>query len=342
MRTRIAITLFLSLIAFTVSAAEMECLSASDARAVVASEREGPYFSLLQPREMYAKTGQQPVPDNLAGQREWVRSTYEKAVLDCTEGERLALQGYVSIIESQVSATYPGLFNMPWRFVKVTNAVEGGLPHTVGGVIVLSQSVMQALEESARAGQLSLQLANILIHEQVHVLQRANMKPFATLYEKEFGFKRVERVVGFESWRASHQVVNPDGVDVQWVWPVPDSERLIWPLVVLSGDSQTPRMPDDFAMVGIELTAADKGYQVVSGENGEPRYGALREESPYMKKFRGISSIYHPNEIAADYIADLVVWDCLLDKSSIPAQKLTVIESLYAEVRPWVKGIVGN
>lgn len=342
MKTRIAFSLFLSLTAFSVSAEEVSCLSANEARTVLASEREGPYFSLLQPREMVAKTGQQPAADTLKGQRKWVRTTYANSVSDCSDGERQALESYVSHIESQAGQAYPGLFSMPWRFVKVATSVEGGLPHTVGKAIVLSEPFFQSLEASIGAGEPNLKLMNILIHEQVHVLQRANMKPYESVYRKEFGFRKAANISGFESWRAFHQVVNPDGVDVSWVWPVPDSKRVIWPLIVLKGESKTPRMPDDFGMIGIELTEGDKAYEVVAAENGEPRYRSLRDESDYMAKFRGISSIYHPNEIAANYIADVVVWDCLLDKGSAPQEKVAAIDAFYQKIRPWVKGLLGG
>ncbi|MFO7593630.1 MAG: hypothetical protein R6X15_06260 [Pseudomonadota bacterium] len=342
MKTRIAITLVLFLTALNAVAADVACLSTVDARAVLASEREGPYFSLLHPREMVAKTGQQPAAGTLKAQREWVRATYAKSVRDCSDGEREALESYVAHIESEAAQAYPGLFKIPWRFVKVTASVEGGLPHTVGRAIVLSEPFFQSLEASASPENMNLKLMNILIHEQVHVLQRADMKPYKSIYRKEFGFRKAANITGFESWRASHQVVNPDGVDVSWVWPVPDSNRVIWPLIVLMGENNTPRMPDDFGMIGIELAEGENGFEVVAGESGEPRYRSLREESDYMAKFRGISSLYHPNEIAANYIADMVVWDCLLDKSEGPQQKVAAIEAYYRQVRPWVEQLLGN
>lgn len=342
MKTRIAITLFLSLFAFSASAVEVECLSADEAETTFATKREGAYFSLLQPREMFAKTGQPPAGDTLKGKREWVRSTYKDAVSECTPEEVKALQDYVSIIESQVSPKYPGLFRLPWRFVKVDDAIEGGLPHTVGGVIVLSESMLHSIAVSAKADSWQLGVMNLLMHEQVHVLQRDNMKPFETVYKKQFGFRKADNVNGFGQWLDDHQVVNPDGVDVRWVWPVPSTNRVIWPLVIFNGRSETPRMPDDFAMVGLELQAGDEGYAVAAGENGTPSYHMLRQDAAYMAKFRGISSIYHPNEIAADYIADLATWDCLLDKSAVPKEKAAAIESLYREVRPWVKRLLGH
>jgi hypothetical protein len=341
MKTRIAICLFLLLQAFD-AAADVECLSASEARSVLVSNRQGPYFSLLQPREMFAKTGQQPPADTIKDQRQWVRATYKNAVRDCTPDETRALKGYVSILESRVAPKYPGLFRLPWRFVKVSDAIEGGLPHTAGSVIVLSESMLQSIAATANSNNWQLGVLGLLMHEQVHVIQRDNIKPFEALYKQQFGFRKVSNIKGYTSWLDAHQIVNPDGEDVLWVWPVPSSDRVIWPLVILNGDSKTPRMPDDFSLIGIELKPGTKGGEVVAGKNGTPSYHPLREEAAYMAKFRGISSLYHPNEISADYISDLAVWDCLLDKSVVPQEKLAAIESLYSGVRPWVRNIVGK
>lgn len=321
--------------------ADVACLVDDAAKQAFVTEEREPYFSLLQPREMAAKTGHVIAGSVLSKQQEQVRVAYRQSVLNCTPGEIKALEGYIAVIEAGLKPHYPGLLALPWRIVKVADSIEGGLPHTRGGVIVLSQSMLDAIEKTAQMEKWDLGIINVLIHEQIHVIQRTMGPTFARLYEEEWGFRRAEKIKGATAWLAQHQIVNPDGVDVQWVWPVPHTSRVIWPRVILEGESNMPVMPGDFRMIGIELAPSADGYVVVTGKGGSPRYRSLRDEEIYMQKFGAVSSIYHPNEIAADYLGNLAVFDCLIDKSRIPQEKLAIVEEVYRPVRAWARSTFG-
>ena len=321
--------------------ADVECLSGDTAKNAFVAEGKEPYFSLLQPREMAAKTGHRVTSMAVQQQQNQIRVEYRDAVLNCTPEETRALKGYIAVIEANLKPLYPGLVEMPWRFVKVDNSIEGGLPHTRGSVIVLSQSLLTSIKETAQSEQWDLGIINVLIHEQIHVIQRVKAAVFEKLYEDAWGFRKAATIKGASTWLAQHQIVNPDGVDVQWVWPVPASSRVIWPRVILDGESETPVMPDDFRMIGIELTTTDGGYAVATEKNGTPKYRSLRDEPSYMQKFGNISSIYHPNEIAADYLANLALLDCLIDKERVPKEQLAMVEKLYQPIRTWARSTFG-
>lgn len=321
--------------------ADVECLSGNTAKNAFVTEGKELYFSLLQPREMAAKTGHRVTSKAVQQQQNQIRTEYRNAVTDCTPEEASALKGYIAVIEANLKPLYPGLVEMPWRFVKVDNSIEGGLPHTRGNVIVLSQSLLTSIKETAQSGKWDLGIMNVLIHEQIHVIQRVKATVFEKLYEDAWGFRKAATIKGASTWLAQHQIVNPDGVDVQWVWPVPDTSRVIWPRVILDGESETPVMPDDFRMIGIELTTTNDGYAVATEKNGTPKYRSLRDEPGYMQKFGNISSIYHPNEIAADYLANLALLDCLIDKDRIPKEQLAMVEKLYQPIRTWARSTFG-
>lgn len=321
--------------------AGVQCLSGDSARDAFMSEATEPYFSLLQPREMAAKTGHRPARSSLGNQQNQVRTEYRKAVANCTAAESKALEGYIAIIESRLKPKYPGLTVMPWRIVKVNDSIEGGLPHTRGNVIVLSQSMLASIEATARSGEWNLDLIDVLIHEQIHVIQRARAEAFTKLYESEWGFRKAVTIKGANGWLDQHQIVNPDGVDVQWVWPVPNSSRVIWPRVILDGDSDLPLMPRDFRMIGLELASSPEGYVVVTEKSGLPQYRQLRDEESYMQKFGVVSSIYHPNEIAADYLAHLAVLDCVIDKSRLPPEQMAALDEIYRPIRLWARSTFG-
>jgi len=100
-------------------------------------------------------------------------------------------------------------------------------------------------------------------------------------------------------------------------------------------------MPDDFRMIGIELRAAKDGYSVVTEKKGIPRYRSLRDEPGYVEKFSGISSIYHPNEIAADYLANLAVLDGFVDQSRIPKEQMAKVDEIFNPIRSWARSTFG-
>jgi len=328
-----------SMLYVSAACAGVECLSGEAARNAFVDEKSEPYFSLLQPREMAAKTGAQIVADTLQFQRDKARSAYLGAILDCTPEELEGLKGYISIIDSSVKPSYPRLVELPWRFIKVKDHIEGGLPHTRGNAIVLSESLLKSMSLSAQKQRWELGLIHLLIHEQVHVIQRARSKEFAGLYE-QWGFRKANSISGAEVWLAIHQIVNPDGVDVLWVWQAPGSARVIWPRVILAGESAKPSMPKDFRMVGIELVPAANGYLVQTDKKGEPRLRNLVDEPAYVDAFAGVTSLYHPNEIAADYLADLALWDCLLDKNKASAGRMAEMDERYKPIRKWAQQIL--
>jgi hypothetical protein len=332
----IAVSLF-SLLYVSAASASVECLSGEAARIAFVADKSEPYFSLLQPREMAAKTGAPVAAGTLQRQRARVRSTYRGAVLDCTPEDLKGLEGYIAIIDAAVKPIYPGLVALPWRIVKVKNNIEGGLPHTRANVIIFSESVLKSIALSARKQQWDPGYMNLLIHEQVHVIQRVKPKEFATLYEQQWGFRKVSTIRGAEGWLASHQIVNPDAPDVMWVWPVPGTTRVIWPRVIFAGESATPTMPDDFLMVSIELLATADSYAVAADNKDVPRFQNLSDESAYMKKFPGVTSLYHPNEIAADYLSDLALWDCLMDKNNATPEERTAVEERFKPIRMWAQ-----
>lgn len=317
--------------------ADVLCLSGEAARQTFTDEKAEPYFSLLQPREMSAKTGRPAPSGDLPEQRAAVRSLYAAATQDCTPEEVQGLKAYVELIQRAAGSGYPGLVDRPWRFIKIRDDIEGGLPHTRGVAIVLPASLMRSYARSAQARQWNLGLVDLLLHEQVHVIQRQRTAEFADLYTRAWGFRRVKGIDGAADWLARHHIVNPDGVDVGWVWPVPGTQRVIWPLVILAGESPQPAMPDDFRMVGVELEADSGGYRVAGGQDGAPQYRQLSEEPAYSARFAGVSSLYHPNEIAADALSELVLWDSLVDHAQAPPAQQAAIEGRARTLREWAR-----
>ena len=59
----------------------------------------------------------------------------------------------------------------------------------------------------------------LLLHEQMHVLQRAEPELFDSLYKDQWGFIRAKSIK-ICPWIVQHQLLNPDAIDCPWVFPI--------------------------------------------------------------------------------------------------------------------------
>ncbi|HXE53850.1 MAG TPA: hypothetical protein VN541_12585, partial [Tepidisphaeraceae bacterium] len=193
-----------------------EFLGGDAARKAIVDESVEPYFSLLQPMDMTAKTGRPIVGSTIEQQRDECRGRYADAVREFTEEEKDGIRWYLDRIVPEAAKDFPRLARTPWSFIKVSGTIEGGLPHTRGQHIILPETlVAQLVRPTATRDPEWLALANfgeMLIHEQTHVIQRKRKAEFAKFYEQVWGFQHA-RSIETGDWLTVHQVLDPDGVD---------------------------------------------------------------------------------------------------------------------------------
>src|SRR5271167_596158 len=103
-------------------------LTAEQGRSAIVDESVEPYFSLLQTREMSAKTGTPIDGDTLDAQRSSCRKRYQAAVSDFSAPEQAAVRRIVAGVHPYLQERYPVFAAEPWRFIKVARAIEGGMP----------------------------------------------------------------------------------------------------------------------------------------------------------------------------------------------------------------------
>lgn len=121
-----------------------------------------PYFHSLTPLDLYAR-GRAP-------SREAYKQRYLSSLVEFTSHEKAELSALVEAIED----LYPTkrLSKLPWRFAKVSLEIEHGWPHTLEDVIILPEDYLQNPKEKVML---------TLVHEKVHVFQRAFPKETAAL-----------------------------------------------------------------------------------------------------------------------------------------------------------------
>jgi len=289
-------------------------LAGDAARAAIVDESVEPYISLLCAHEMQVKAGVELEGDTLDAQRDFVKQHYADNTRDFTDAEQAVITAIIAKIQPLFERHYPRLAGYGWSFIKVTQAVEQGLPHTHGASIILPESFLRQVVPVYRQMPEAVvpSLVNLLIHEQMHVVQRFEPDTFAPFYTEQWGLEHVESIAGHD-WLDERQLINPDGVDVNWIMNVGSeaSPRYIQPNVILKRfDNRPSRMPRDFRMVAIEVDCDDDGqWHPVIGDDGLPAVTDLGDESVYMAHYGASHNVYGPNESLADLFARVMLAD---------------------------------
>ena len=202
-----------------------------------------------------------------------------------------------------------------YRFIKVKESHCAGLAYTRTDCIILNQKkvaqICSARKESDEKTALSHGAA-LLVHEQLHILQRFYPDRFAPLYEGIWGFVRGH--VAPNAWLTEHQITNPDAPCVEWITVYPGDngmQRLLWMRTLIMGTGDVPRLGQDFEAAAVDIEKSENGFRVISDSNGKPVYKPMSHYSEYAERFcpaakRGLD---HPHEIAAYAFAELFLKD---------------------------------
>ncbi len=279
-------------------------------KAAIMDESLDSYFGQLQPMEMSAKTGSPIDKQTLGEQRAQCRKRYQAQVRQFTDDEKQVLRGCIEKLYPVLKEKFPRFAEMPWSFLKVSNKIEGGLGHTQGKHIVLCERVCGRFASRYKTApeRAVMSPTGLLIHEQMHVFQRANPAMFDSLYTKIWGFIKAEEISS-TPWLEKHHLVNPDGPDCRWVFPIGTTvdRRYILPLLVFAEGEGLKRMPQDFRLIAVELVGSDGRFAPKLDTDGRPAYRNLHEVSEYRKIFPTTGNIYHPNEACASIFTTLAM-----------------------------------
>lgn len=283
--------------------------------ALTAEEADG-YFGELQPLEMSAKTGRGITGAGLAEQRAECRRRYVAAALDFTGEEIATLVGAVTKVHSHLQRSYPRVVEPGWSFIKLDSHIEGGLPYTMGPHIVLSPRLLAAFV-AGREREPDERLWNLeawLLHAQLHVTQKRHPRLFGRLYADVWGFRRCDAIAS-HPWLTEHQFVSPDLQMAVWVYPVQTSNgtEWIWPTIVL-GESRgvrrllgVPSVARDLRMVAVGLVRTGDSFALRLDVGGMPLMRRLVSFEEYRGDFPFSMAPYHPDEIAAEGFARIVI-----------------------------------
>ncbi len=298
-----------------------------------------PYFNELQPMEMSAKTGSAIQGATLEQQRAECLKRYQAGVRSFTQKEKEAINWYVAKLYSVLNKEYPFFGQMNWSLLKITDQIEGGLPHTRGKHIILSETVctqIMTIRQLPPAQLDYLGILDLLLHEQTHVFQRTYPGSFDSLYSNIWGFQKAKAITGCQ-WLTKHHLANPDAVDCSWILPVGKDRatRYLWPLVVFSEGDGIKRMPKDFRMLAISLEKTGETFQVQVDKEQKPVSSNLLLTPEFHAIFPMSTNIYHPDEASADMFAKLVMIDHFMPKEMLVQIQDEKAKECLVPLRKW-------
>lgn len=261
------------------------------------SEKSEAYFSLLEPLDIAAKTGGRVDISDINDARNKTRQIYASSVLPFSEDEKKFLENAVGNVCRVLEGRFQGIVHRAWRLIKTEPYIEGGLPHTREDGIVFSSDMIHRMMNSPPAF-----TEMLLAHEILHVVQRQNRRLFAQFYTEAWGYRKVNAIKAVPDILVSNQVMNPDGVDYNWIIPGSTGEVWWWPRVLLKPeDDEAVSMPSDFHFVSVKIKEKNGSFYVVDGQNSFVDFQPLKKNHLLAAKFPGIKRPYHPDEVASKY-----------------------------------------
>jgi hypothetical protein len=290
----------------------VDCLDRDSAAKAITDESVEPYFSILQRREISALLGQSLPSDwTLEQCRDKVKRDFQAVTLDFTKEERQNLTQIAAKITAMLKKDFPLFAHQPWRFIKVKNDHCGGMAYTRSDCIILNQRMLAQICKAGKGSNKAATLqrrTSLLVHEQLHVLQRFYPDRFAPLYEGTWGFQRGQ--VTPNTWLNKHQITNPDAPATDWITECTTDQgtrQLLWMRTLIMGTGDVPRLGRDFEAVAVHLEKNERGFYAICDPNGKPVYEPMSRYSEYVERFcsaakRGLD---HPHEIAAYAFAEL-------------------------------------
>ncbi len=300
--------------AATDTAPRVRFLGAPEAAAALTQGPDAAYFERMGRCELAARLGRASSGLDVVAARRDLRHFEADRALAFTDREAAAIRAVIEHMQPQLIERAPLYARTPWSFIKVAQEIEGGMPHTRGPHVVLPAPfcarIADAADRLAAAGA-NAGAASLLVHEQTHVLQRADPARFEALYTDVFGFTHLPSPLT-TPWLDDHGVQNPDAPDAAWAFPLfkLGGSGWIMPSIVLpdSGDARSPGL-SAFTPVAIALKRDADGWRIDLDADGRPRRRHLDSVPGYDRHFPFPDEAIHPNEIAAVALSHWVLRD---------------------------------
>ena len=290
---------------------EVSFLNKEEASVAILDETYEPYFSKLQIREIYALTGFSPPRSNIDEAREFAKEKFSSAVSNFLTEEKSAIIYVISVITEVFRANKLNVIaNHQWEFIKIEDWLCGGFAHTRGEYVILSQRHLKHLASNWSLNMseqdsilLVKKLGTLLIHEQLHSIQRKYPEKFELLYVDSWDFEKAN--IEADSNIVINQLINPDAPKSEWI--VNYDDVYYWIRTLIREDAKKPQMGKDFTDVVLTLEKRNNNFVVAKDSSNNLIKQKLSEFTNYTESFPVTQGLDHPNEITAYMISEYFI-----------------------------------
>ena len=321
----------------------IEFLNKDEAKKAILDETFEPYFSHLQETEISAFIQENVKNDNIETSRNYARKRFSEAVIDFTSDEKECINFVIKRINQiLLKNNLNTMANHPWRLIKIEDWLCGGFAHTRGTYIILSQKHIDYLSKNWKENMsvedeniLVERLGALLVHEQLHSLQRTYKSKFIDLYTNYWNFVESNNIET-DVEMVNNQVSNPDAPIAEWLIPDPvDSSKYYWVRTQFKEYSDIPVMGKDFTDKVFLLSKHQNKYILRRDSTNKPISLSLSDIGFYTNSFPENRGIDHPNEISAYMFSDYFV--SLLTKTQVfPDKKESSLKNIQLFIK-WIK-----
>lgn len=235
-------------------------------------------------REISARSNFRVRVKNVDDGRREIFDMYKNNTMNFTEDEKQAITDAVNHLFTSYKDKVPLI--KEWNIIKVNDEMDWGYPYTLGDNIVIPKKMIKMDV---------VELAKMLFHEQMHIIQRRNFGIFDEFYKNHWKFEEFE--LPNDPWINKYVVHNPDS-DNFYIYRLTE-DLYMMPLPTTFNKHYT--LSED----ALFLTNEKK----ILVKDEEPHMESLRNIVEYNNRFYGMSSLYHPNEILATLLSEMLFND---------------------------------
>lgn len=196
-----------------------------------------------------------------------------------------------------------------WNFILANDDLESGMPHTIHTAIVLPRRLVRTILFETSEPEAKRTAYETLLHERIHVMQKANPTMFSRLYN-QWGWSPIDKgspldraIDRWESHENYPTRYNPDTPNRwKYVKTLPNGTTVIWiPYVKLgTGGMRDAR----YMLAKLRVEKDDDTFPI-----SKVQWRTLDSVGWYTHFFGHASHTYHPDESSAVLIAEIMVRD---------------------------------
>ncbi len=291
----------------------------SAAEKSIVDETKELFFSTLQKREMSAFIAEELPNNSLEYLRNYTKEQFIDCIRDFTAEEKQKLIRVTNIIYKHlINQSLDIIADSDWKFIKLDKKICGGFAHTRNDAIFFTERHLKYSDEA---------LASLILHEQIHVLQRIYPNKFTELYN-QWGF--VEGEVSLPKRYITKKITNPDAPVANWIYKT--NGQHYWFFVAIKDGNSIPRMGYDFTTYIFKVKKKSGKWRVVKDVS------STNELKHYYKGYNIPTGHDHPNEIVA-YMFAAYINALITNKEPFSDWNSTDAQKNAAIFNKWLKQI---